>query len=156
VGIEDEIGVAGSAVGHDAGGQDLVVDPAQRLLQEDVEDLLVLDPLAVVDLIDARGNLVPREREACVAHPVDSGVDRGPLHLHEVGQRVVEIEDDGSDHDRSDGPRSARGNLRGAGRVRGCERSYLLDGPMARPRLISPLSMRTLKPQVGLVQTQAL
>jgi hypothetical protein len=34
---------------------------------------------------------------------------------------------------------------------------YLLDeGPMVRPKLISPLSMRILNPQPGLEHTQAL
>src|SRR6185436_13810156 len=36
--------------------------------------------------------------ETGVDHAVDGGVDRGPLHFHEVGEGVVEIENDGSDH----------------------------------------------------------
>src|SRR5262249_54780860 len=48
--------------------------------------------------------LLTREREARVQHAVDGSVDRGTLHLHEVGQRVVEIEDDGSDHGRYSEP----------------------------------------------------
>jgi hypothetical protein len=39
---------------------------------------------------------------------------------------------------------------------KGHDASYFIDWPSWRPKLISPLSMRMLKPQVGLLQTQAL
>jgi len=42
---------------------------------------------------------------------------------------------------------------RGLRSARGC---YLCDCPTDRPKLISPLSMRKLNPQSGLLQTQAL
>src|SRR5258706_80284 len=35
-------------------------------------------------------------------------------------------------------------------------KGYLLEDPMLRPRLISPLSIRTLNPQAGLLHTHAL
>ena len=98
--IEDQIGVARAAIGDDRAREDLVVDVAEGLVQEEIEDLLVLDPLAVVHLIDSGGHFLAGEGEPGIEHSVHGGVDRGPLHLHEVGQRIVEIEYDGSDHDR--------------------------------------------------------
>ena len=56
-------------------------------------------------------------------------------------ERVVEVEDDGADQ-----PALA---VRRRSLAVGERRS-------SRPRLISPLSMRMLNPQVGLLQTQAL
>src|SRR5437867_4045802 len=46
----------------------------------------------------AAAQLLPGPLEAGVDHAVDGGLDRGLLHAHEVGERVVEIEDDCSDH----------------------------------------------------------
>ena len=63
-----------------------------------VEHLLVLEPLLLVDRVDAGAHRVARQLEARVDHAVDGGIHGVRLHLHEVGERVVEIEDDRSDH----------------------------------------------------------
>src|SRR6185295_16928664 len=165
--VENEVGVPGAAIGHDAAGQELVIDRAEVLFQEDVEDLLVLDPLAVVDAVDPLRGLLARELEARVDHAVHGRVDRGALHLHEVREGVVQVEDDGSDQGwlapendrRREGGQgiTCRRRAPEIGRYPSrMERDYFWDWPTILPRLISPLSMRTLNPQVGFVQTQAL
>ena len=50
---------------------------------------------ANLDLVD-HGLLL--DLQARVDHPLHGGVHRGPLHPHEVGQGVVDVEDDGFDH----------------------------------------------------------
>ena len=97
-GIEDERGLFGAPVSHDAGGQDLEVDLAEEFRQRVVEDALELDAFLLVDGIDLLLDLGGREAEARVHHGVDGGVDRVLLHAHEIGEGVVEVEDDGFDH----------------------------------------------------------
>src|ERR1041385_6832344 len=60
--------------------------------------------------------------EPGVDHAVDGRLDRGLLHAHEVGERVVQVEDDRSDHareasgpwaDGTHGRRARRGSAAG-------------------------------------------
>src|SRR5687767_13534209 len=99
--VEDQVGVARPPVGDNRAGEDLVVDPAQLFLQKEIKDLLVFDPLTVVDLVDLPRDLVAGKLQPGVDHPVHRRVDRRVLHLHEVGERIVEIEYDGLDHSNS-------------------------------------------------------
>src|SRR5262249_19067608 len=103
--VEHQLGLARAAVGHDAGGEDLRVHLAELALQQLIEHALELEAALVVDGLDAAAQLFPGLVEAGIDHAVDGGLDRGLLHAHEVGERVVEIEDDRSDHARlSPGP----------------------------------------------------
>jgi hypothetical protein len=74
---------------------------AQLALEQGVEDFLVLEALLLVDGVDLGAHLIARQPEAGVHHAVNGGLDRRLLHLHEVGEGVVEVENDGTDHARS-------------------------------------------------------
>ena len=67
-------------------------------LEQPVEDALVLEALLLVDRVDARAHRFPRQVEPGVDHAVDGRGDRVRLHLHEVDQRIVEVEYDRADH----------------------------------------------------------
>src|SRR4029077_18618374 len=58
----------------------------------------VLDALAPVDLPDALLEHLARRGQPGVEHAVDAGIDGRILHAHEIGERVVQVEDDGADH----------------------------------------------------------
>jgi hypothetical protein len=97
--VEDERRLTGLPVTDYPRSEDAVVDIAYQVYKELVEYLLVFDPLLIVYPVDrlvdrALGKIEPR-----VDHRPDRGVDRFVLHPHEVGQRVVEIEDDEFYHD---------------------------------------------------------
>jgi hypothetical protein len=77
---------------------DLEVHFAQHIGQRVVEDGLELDAFAPVDFVDLLLDFGGREAQAGVHHGVDGGVHGVFLHAHEVGERVVEVEDDGFDH----------------------------------------------------------
>ena len=115
-------------------------------LQELVEHALIFEALLLIDGVDAgahgfRAAIAARRRSS-----LRWGADGVRLHLHEIGERVVEIEDDRSNQT---GPPRGTRSIDRRGRA-------IWPRPDAAPEVISPLSMRMLNPHAGLLHTQAL
>jgi hypothetical protein len=81
-----------------ASGQNLEVDASELGLQDLVEDSLVLDAFLPVNVHHFLDQFGLHAGQAGVHHPLDGRIDRRQLHFHEVGERIVDVENDGLDH----------------------------------------------------------
>ncbi len=90
--------LASTPVGNDAGGEYLVVDLLEYIVEKLVEHFLELNAPLLIDCIDAVPCLGGSKPQSRIDHRIDRRGDCLLLHAHEIDERVVEIENDGFDH----------------------------------------------------------